>query len=105
MKKQTIKIGEIANYEDGLVRGRKEGRLSAQEEIKGLKNSIAKLIIDNTHIKEDILADAEKIIDIMKFCVYCMAAPEFCKCNNKIKFAIWAEPFKDKLAKLAKDKL
>ena len=62
MKKQTIKIGEIANYEDGLVRGRKEGRLSAQEEIKGLKNSIAKLILENVHIRENTLADVEKII-------------------------------------------
>ena len=43
-----------------------QGGLSAQEEIKGLKNSIAKLIIDNTRIKEDILADVEKIIDKLK---------------------------------------
>ena len=40
-----------------------QGGLSAQEEIKGLKNSIAKLIIDNTRIKEDILADVEKLVE------------------------------------------
>ena len=44
-----------------------QGRLSAQEEIKGLKNSIAKLIIDNTHIREDILADVEKIINELAY--------------------------------------
>lgn len=34
------------------------------------------------------------IFETRKFCVYCRAASQFCKCNNEIKWVVWQEIIK-----------
>jgi len=31
------------------------------------------------------------IFEQKKFCVYCRASPEFCRCKNEIKYAVWKD--------------
>ena len=102
MKKETI-LSEIRKYiinEADIQRQIAEGEgiefsytgeLVPFEVVEGKFRQFIKEILDE--------------IETMKFCVYCRASPQLCKCNHKIKSAVWSDILTEIIKQKSGDKL